>query len=153
LVGVDHLAFNLSHSGATAVLAIARGPQLHVGIDVERFDRRVPIQRAARRAFDDAERSLVASDQRGLLTMWVAKEALLKATGDGVSAGLDAVRLERDDAGEWQGRWRVDGAVAPLLVHANHGLVWAAAGYRLDDTGTRHWLTLVTAPVWGDSDT
>ena len=140
LVGVADLAFNLSHSGATAMLAIARGAHLEVGVDVERLDRRVPIDRAGRRAFDDRERALVANDQPGLLRLWVAKEALLKATGDGVSAGLDAVRLERDEAGALQGRWRDEGAVAPVTIGATGDAVWALTAYRVGPAGVREWL-------------
>jgi phosphopantetheinyl transferase len=123
------------------VLAIARGPRLEVGIDVERLDRRVPIDRAARRAFDAAERSLAPDDQRGRLTLWVAKESLLKATGEGVSAGLGAVRLERDEFGELQGRWRDDGAVAPVTMGATDGAVWALTAYRVGPDGVREWLS------------
>jgi 4'-phosphopantetheinyl transferase len=96
------LAFNLAHSGDTALLAVVgAGP---VGIDVE-GRRDLPelpglIQMCAsateaRALLDlpDGERS------RRFLDLWARKEAVLKATGDGLIGGLTAVTVGWTDDG------------------------------------------------------
>lgn len=85
------LHFNLSHSGDVALLALSPGRE--VGIDVECYDpadaralevvpQFSPAEQAALRAFDGAQRVLA------FYRCWVRKEALLKATGAGIAAGL-----------------------------------------------------------------
>lgn len=93
------LAFNLSHSGAGAVLAITRG--VDVGVDLESV--LLPRQYAAlaRRYFCRREAEAVAAaaghEREALfLRLWTAKEAVLKALGRGLAFGLD--RLEFDPA-------------------------------------------------------
>jgi 4'-phosphopantetheinyl transferase len=91
------LAFNLSHSGGRAVLALARG--VEVGVDIELPTRPRPHVALARRYFCTAEAAAIAAaddDARGLrfLQLWTAKEAVLKALGRGLAFGLD--RLEFD---------------------------------------------------------
>lgn len=86
------LAFNLSHSGDWAVLAIAqRGP---IGIDIERVRTMNDAPGMARRYFAAAEiavwRSLAADEQLpAFFRCWTRKEAYLKALGDGLRAPLD----------------------------------------------------------------
>lgn len=117
------------------MLAVVRDERAEVGVDVERLDRRVPIDRAARRAFDASELALAGDppDQRGLLTLWVVKEALLKATGEGVQAGLASVRVRRGGAagpagrgGGWWGEWHT-GERAPVAAVATAAVVVAVA--------------------------
>ncbi|WP_257389431.1 4'-phosphopantetheinyl transferase family protein, partial [Tahibacter caeni] len=90
-------AFNLSHSGAAAVLAIARGVEL--GVDLETPGRLRPFVALARRYFRPAEARAVAeaaevARELLFLRLWTAKEAVLKALGRGLAFGLD--RLEFD---------------------------------------------------------
>lgn len=90
-------AFNLSHSGAAAVLAIARGVEL--GVDLETPGRVRPFVALARRYFRPAEAQAVeaaaeADRESVFLRLWTAKEAVLKALGRGLAFGLD--RLEFD---------------------------------------------------------
>lgn len=82
------LAFNLSHSEATAALAFGEVPDL--GIDLERLDRTVDIEGLARRCFREREidwmnRFPEAERHRAFFRIWTAKEARMKATGEGFS--------------------------------------------------------------------
>jgi len=84
--------FNLSHSGAIALLAISRGRE--VGVDVEYMRADLDVDATARRWFSRAEydgiNTLPLSARRSaFFTVWTRKEALLKARGNGLAAGLD----------------------------------------------------------------
>jgi 4'-phosphopantetheinyl transferase len=85
--------FNVSHTGDTALIAIATGTQdgTRIGIDIEREDRRVNDDGLARKFLTERERAeiaLLASGARRLrfLQLWTCKEAMSKATGDALSA-------------------------------------------------------------------
>ena len=88
------LEFSLSHSGNLALLAVARNRA--IGIDIERWDPDVDHTHVAESCFSPAERdalrSLAGNPERvveGFYSAWSRKEAYLKATGHGVSRGLD----------------------------------------------------------------
>jgi 4'-phosphopantetheinyl transferase len=80
--------FNLSHSGALAVLAIStRGP---VGIDVELVDTGTDLRGLSESCFLEPERAVLdaleeAERRRRFFVFWTAKEALMKLTGQGMS--------------------------------------------------------------------
>jgi 4'-phosphopantetheinyl transferase len=92
------LRFNLSHSGERALVALAWGRE--VGVDIE--DRRNPKRQhhdatsllaLVRATFSDAEvRALEALEssavERAFFRCWTRKEALVKATGRGLSFDL-----------------------------------------------------------------
>jgi 4'-phosphopantetheinyl transferase len=83
------LRFNLSHSGAVALVAVAVDAE--VGIDVEQVRPRRDLGGLARRVLTEAEREAVdtappADRERAFYRHWVAKEAFVKATGRGVSS-------------------------------------------------------------------
>lgn len=85
--------FNLSHSGPFAAVAVTQlGP---VGVDIE-YRRPIPDWReVASRFFSTYEYSAllnVAAEQRddAFLCCWTRKEAVIKATGEGLSAELDS---------------------------------------------------------------
>ena len=105
--------FNLSHSGALALIAMS---SLEVGVDVEQIKPRADLTGVARRVFTAAERAEVeAGGERAFYRHWVAKEAFVKATGRGISSvksfevALDApggprlthVGGDPERAGEW----------------------------------------------------
>lgn len=90
------LDFNWSHSGDHALVAIARG--IAPGIDVERRRARPRALALARRFFDAAEAAALAAlpeaaRDEAFLSLWTAKEALLKAHGRGIGYGLQRLRL------------------------------------------------------------
>ena len=85
------LDFNVSHTGDVAVFAIATGASPRIGVDIEPCRRKVAVERLARRLLSAAEREHLATfedEARRLefLKFWTCKEALCKATGDGIAA-------------------------------------------------------------------
>jgi 4'-phosphopantetheinyl transferase len=90
------LYFNLSHSRALALVAITRLGE--IGVDVEQV-REMPSRDAlAERFFHPNEVTTLQRlnpDQRaaGFFNAWTRKEAFLKATGKGISYGIDRVEV------------------------------------------------------------
>jgi 4'-phosphopantetheinyl transferase len=108
----DHpdLWFNLSHTESFAMLAVAAGARVGVDIEIERP--RARLDRLAARVLSDdehAEWSQVAPGRRidAFLARWTAKEAYLKAIGEGIWQPLRDV--PRDPAG-----WTVTRIPSPL---------------------------------------
>ncbi len=90
---------NWSHSGDGLLLAIGEG--VRVGVDLERVRPRPRAQALAERFFTAPEArwlaTSAASDRdrdRAFLRLWCAKEAVLKAHGQGLAFGLDRLRFE-----------------------------------------------------------
>jgi 4'-phosphopantetheinyl transferase len=127
--------FNLSHCRGMVAVALTEGAE--VGIDVEALERRDFDDLAiAESNFCAAERARVvriadaAHRRHAFLATWTAKEALIKALGDGLSmpltsfcADIDAGRYVRHDApergGDWSlARWDVPGHVVALAARA-----------------------------------
>lgn len=79
--------FSISHSGDMAAIAVACGRS--VGIDIEKIRDGIPEPDACLRFFSDKE-SAAIRNLRGrakaelFLRIWTRKEALLKATGEGI---------------------------------------------------------------------
>ena len=91
LVGHD-IRFNLSHSGDTALIAVARDRE--VGVDVELPRRSVDHVAIARRILGDAKAERLAAldgpdRQREFLRAWVRWEAVLKCRGTGIGGASD----------------------------------------------------------------
>lgn len=91
---VRNMEFNLAHSGDLALLAVARGRA--VGVDVEQWNADIGHVDLADYCFSSAERgalrSLVGQSEavmKGFFAAWSRKEAYVKATGHGVSRGLE----------------------------------------------------------------
>jgi 4'-phosphopantetheinyl transferase len=98
--------FNVSHSGAHALIAIS--PHLPVGVDIERIDETADVAGLASIALTADER--VSLDRAGFFTRWVVKEAALKALGLGIAEKLQAFSVWpgqgdlydlRHDEAEW----------------------------------------------------
>lgn len=79
------LHFNLSHSGDLALIALAPVP---VGVDLER-DTPADAQALAQAWFTPAEQAQLAQGKDDFLTLWTAREAVLKAMGTGLSGEPD----------------------------------------------------------------
>ncbi len=80
------LKFNLSRSGDLALVAVAR---MEVGVDVEKIDPAIPAADIARSFFSPGEQSLLETLSRpdrapAFYRLWTRKEALMKATGEGL---------------------------------------------------------------------
>lgn len=106
------IGFNLAHSGAVALLALAAG--LALGVDVEQRRRIRRRQALLARCFGPAERDAIAAandPEAALLRCWAAKEAVVKAIGRGIAYGLTAIELALDADG-WPRLARLDGPAA-----------------------------------------
>jgi 4'-phosphopantetheinyl transferase len=90
------LQFNASHSGHLALFAFTMGCEL--GVDIEAVRSMPDMEDVARRFFcaeETAELMALSTGQRdqGFFLCWTRKEAYIKATGEGLSAPLDAFRV------------------------------------------------------------
>jgi len=135
----NQLEFNVSHSGATAMLAFARGRAL--GVDVEQIREDFDTDAIARRFFSAHEvQQLFALDaaerHQAFFRCWTRKEAFIKAVGTGLSLPLgqfdvslkprdtNALLSTRPDSTEAE-RWLLrdvpagDGYVAALCVQGH----------------------------------
>ena len=87
------LQFNLSHSGDWVVLGVSLGGSLGVDIQIHRSLRYATVEKLSKRFFAPEEfESLMRlpSDERlaAFYKLWVLKEAVVKAHGQGLSYGL-----------------------------------------------------------------
>jgi phosphopantetheinyl transferase len=100
------LSFNLSHSGALALVALAPGG-VDIGVDVERLKERRDLARLAARWLPEADARAVAAvpaaDQAAVFyPAWTRHEARVKCTGVGLAGEppgpeVTAVQVEIDD--------------------------------------------------------
>ncbi len=89
------VTFNLSHSGGYCALATT--PAARLGVDIETI--RPTVGDLAESVFTPREAAQYATiaeaeRMRAFFRAWVAKEAFLKATGDGLAGGLDSLELD-----------------------------------------------------------
>ena len=122
------MQFNLSHSGWYGIVAVSFGRR--VGVDVEALRADFRWSEVANRYFSRREiawlRTLPAGEAlRWFFRLWVAKEAVLKASGMGLSVALREVEPPRGEPGSavahggpfWVSELAVaDGYVAALAV-------------------------------------
>jgi len=126
--------FNLSHSEDLAALAMAAFPDL--GIDLERCDRSVDVSGLSRRCFLPREIERIearsgAERIQAFFWTWTAKEARMKATGEGFA--LSPQRIEVAFEGELPTRYLAPAVpaahLAPIRLH-DGGAVCAVAALR-----------------------
>jgi 4'-phosphopantetheinyl transferase len=106
LRGLDETCdFNVSHTGNVALIGIRRndGRDARIGVDVERASRQVGADRLARKFLTQAESDAIAAldpdDRRQrFLQYWTCKEAMSKATGDGLLAPFRNIEVALRDA-------------------------------------------------------
>jgi 4'-phosphopantetheinyl transferase len=92
-VGTD-LELSVSHSGDAVVVAVTAGAPC--GVDVERLDRRRDSDALGRYVLAESERAAARTDG-GLLRAWTRKEAVTKATGDGLRTPFTQVIVSGAD--------------------------------------------------------
>ncbi|MCO5936378.1 4'-phosphopantetheinyl transferase superfamily protein [Mucilaginibacter sp. RB4R14] len=87
LIGVDGsiVRYNLSHSGDWVVLAIATSS---IGADVEFIDAAFPFRDILEDNFSEHEAAYIGTSSKKFFTLWTRKEAILKATGQGLGEHL-----------------------------------------------------------------
>lgn len=92
LADTPELAFNLSHSAGTMVIAV--GWNCRLGIDIENYKPRSSLAALADKCFAEEEiaywnRLSEAEKTAGFYRFWTRKEAFVKATGRGIALGLN----------------------------------------------------------------
>jgi 4'-phosphopantetheinyl transferase len=93
----SQIRFNLSHSGDLALLAVSRGPELGVDLELERED--VDVLELGATVFSPAEiqvlEALTARERRAhFFRLWACKEAVIKAEGTGFSLSTRTFTVE-----------------------------------------------------------
>ncbi|KQS32324.1 4'-phosphopantetheinyl transferase superfamily protein [Pedobacter sp. Leaf194] len=84
---INGIHFNISHSGDCVMLAISTGV---VGIDIEHIDPNLNYDELSKQCFSEAEINMI-TDLDIFYLFWTRKEALLKATGEGLTDDLPAI--------------------------------------------------------------
>lgn len=142
VVTTMEIEFNLSHSGDFALIAIARGR--NVGVDVELIREDIELENLARRNFSQRENQElmtlpVEQQTLGFFNCWTRKEAYIKAQGLGLSLPLDSfdvslapnepaiLRATRPDAKE-ASRW----SLHSLNVESDYAAALAVEGNALE---------------------
>ncbi len=80
----DAWQFNMAHSDEAGLYAVCRGSDL--GVDIEAVRPIPDAGRIAARFFTPAERAALDGYPESFFRTWVRKEALIKATGEGMAA-------------------------------------------------------------------
>lgn len=95
--GHDAPRFNVAHSGAHALIAIADAAAgLEVGVDIEGCARDVEVDALGAMVFTPEEREAVraaADPLAAFYLRWTGKEAVLKAAGVGITEHLQSVSI------------------------------------------------------------
>ena len=92
----DSLQFNVSHSQDLALYGF--NYQKNIGVDLEYIKDNIDYKQLAKRFFATEELQLInsypAQEQKTIFfQLWTAKEAYLKATGDGLAESLDTIEF------------------------------------------------------------
>lgn len=88
------LQFNVSHSHELALIGVTQSQK--IGVDLEYVRTIKDCQQLAQRFFCESEAAILqtlSDPEQAFFQMWTAKEAYLKATGEGIAGGLDQVEV------------------------------------------------------------
>ena len=113
--------FSVSHSGDWIAVAVVRDAL--VGVDVERVSPGLEVDGVAAQALAEDEREALDrlppwDRRRGLLAYWTRKEALLKATGDGLRVPMNLVVVSGPDEPPVLRRWSGPSELpTPVVLH------------------------------------
>ena len=97
----NKIRFNLSHNNDLIIIAICTKDD--IGCDIENPLRKVNIEPLTRRYFSEQEHLEICTltskvQQQRFFEMWTLKEAFVKATGIGISLGLDTFYFDKHAA-------------------------------------------------------
>ena len=131
------ICFNLSHASALAAIAIGRGRE--VGIDIELIRSEFADGGIAKRYFsakeiDELSRLPAELRTEGFFLCWTRKEAYIKARGDGLHIALDSfdVSLSPDKPATLSSvdelRWRIESFVPSLVSEPSYAGAVVAEG-------------------------
>jgi 4'-phosphopantetheinyl transferase len=138
--GAGNLQFSIAHSGSRIAVAVIRGAP--VGVDVEQ------IPSNPEPDFDAVVTEVLSEEERStfkrlpsrekvpsLLAYWTSKEALLKATGDGLRIPMATITVSEPGKPlrlqQWSAMTRPFDVVALQRLHPGPGYVAALAVLRL----------------------
>jgi 4'-phosphopantetheinyl transferase len=154
------LSHSVTHSGDLVAVAVARTP---VGVDVEQLDGRArPLggdgdtQALARLVLADGEQATLAAVHpsartREFLAAWTRKEAVTKATGDGLRVSFRDVVIVTDEGTPRLVAWpypQAPDSVSLMDLEAAPGYVAALAVLgRCDTVRARDGSALLAAPA------
>ena len=118
---IGPMSLSISHSGGLAASAVTTEPGAVVGIDLEPVVTRHP--RLPEDYFTDAEQRFVRKAQgplydRAVMSVWCAKEAVLKVLGVGLSVTTRSLECLPAELGAEHPRWRP--CSVELLKIADH---------------------------------
>jgi 4'-phosphopantetheinyl transferase len=93
---LNNIQFNVSHSKEYAVIVVHSNP---IGVDIEYIDADFAFEPILQTCFDFEEQVFVANGEARLrfYTLWTRKEAILKATGEGLIDNLSSVGCLNND--------------------------------------------------------
>jgi len=91
----DGIAFNVSHSGNYALIALSTIGA--VGVDIERHDDRIDTRSLSEMVLTPLERTYSFETTEAFIQKWVAKESVLKALGVGIANHLQVISILSDD--------------------------------------------------------
>ncbi len=152
--------FNVSHTRDAAIIAVVQdgAGRLRIGVDLERADREVDASRLARKFCTPREREAMAgldadASRRRFLRLWTCKEAMSKATGDGIGAPMGRIGVDVDgdaaaeEASPNGGNERQATGTAPALSLAEGTAPYLPGPWRLAALGAppSHY---ATAALW-----
>jgi 4'-phosphopantetheinyl transferase len=135
--------FNVSHTRDVALIAIARDvpPTTRIGVDIEHAEREVGVDMLQKKFLTPGERELIAplspeARRRQFLHSWTCKEAMSKATGDGIVAPFGQLEVELKSPPRLRGGpppyvpadWSLHDATVPAAWFATVA-VWHRANY------------------------
>jgi 4'-phosphopantetheinyl transferase len=101
--GFFPLSFNLSHSQERVIYGLSYFER--IGVDLEYQRNIADVEKLAKRFFTSKEYQYIQSlnnleKNQLFLKLWTAKEAYLKATGEGIAGGLEKIEVRIGERGE-----------------------------------------------------
>lgn len=123
LVGDGAPGFSFTHAGDLVGVAVHTGP---VGLDVEQVRELTDLAAMAAHVYSPAEQAPAHPDD--FFTAWTRKEALLKATGDGLSSPMASITLGPSGVKSWTGEGAPPGPVWLRDLRPAPGYLGAVAG-------------------------
>jgi 4'-phosphopantetheinyl transferase len=105
-VTLTDCALNMSVSHSGGLVGVACSTQAPLGLDVEVHDTRLDVETLCREVLNSREQALLAAVAPDLrlslfLQLWTRKEALTKATGQGLRADLKKIDVGHQTTAGW----------------------------------------------------
>ena len=126
--------FNLSHKNKYTIYAVSNND---LGIDLEAIKSDIEVENIAKRFFTNHEYNDICCLQKEekleyFFQLWTAKEAYLKAIGEGLSGGLNSINLQRKNN---ETKWNIE--IANLSPEENK--MWQISTFKLMNN---YWASL-----------